>query len=87
MQPSIRAIYLNGHLHLTEPIDLAEGQEVQLVILSKHPDSRLVLRELLADIETVELEPLDETVLLREIAEAFSGQPPLSETILEERSR
>lgn len=87
MQQSIRAIYLNGHLQLTEPIDLVEGQEVQLVILSKQPDPRWVLRELLADVEAVDLESLDEQALLREIAEAFSGQPPLSATILEERYR
>ena len=85
MQQSIRAIYHNGHLELTEPIDLVEGQEVQLVILSRQPDSRAVLRELLADVEVLDLEPLDEQALLREIEAAFSGQPPLSETILEER--
>ena len=72
-------------LHLTDPVDLAEGQEVQLVILSGQPDTRSVLRELLADVEADDLEPLDEQALLREIEAAFSGQPPLSETILEER--
>ena len=34
---SIRAIYENGKLHLLDPVELQEGQEVKLIVLDTAP--------------------------------------------------
>jgi predicted DNA-binding antitoxin AbrB/MazE fold protein len=37
---SIRAIYENGALHLLEPVDLQDGQEVDITIVPKATESK-----------------------------------------------
>jgi predicted DNA-binding antitoxin AbrB/MazE fold protein len=37
---SIRAIYENGTLHLLKPVDLKEGQEVEITIVPKDTQSK-----------------------------------------------
>lgn len=81
----IRAIYRAGNLRLLEPVKLREGEEVSLVILSEEDRARAALADLLVDPETIPLVEGDEEELMRSIAKAFEGQPPLSETIIEER--
>jgi predicted DNA-binding antitoxin AbrB/MazE fold protein len=84
MSQPIRAIYSEGQLRLLDPVGLTEGQEVQLVILSERDRIRAALRDLL--VETVSpSEDIDEDALMREIEAGFRGQPPLSDTIIEER--
>jgi predicted DNA-binding antitoxin AbrB/MazE fold protein len=82
----IRAIYSDGQLRLLEPVDLTEGQEIQLMILSDDERVLAALGDLLVEIPDQTGE-LDEDALLREIEEGFRGQPPLSDTIIEERRR
>jgi predicted DNA-binding antitoxin AbrB/MazE fold protein len=85
MSQSVRAIYNQGSLRLLEPVDLAEGQEIRVVILSERERIRAALGDLLVQYPEVPDDDFDEEALAREIEEAFRGQPPLSETIIEER--
>jgi len=82
----LRAVYEQGHLRLLDPVDLKEGQEIRVVLLSE----RDLLRVALADIlvkpsRVVKNDDIDEEALMREIEEGFRGVPPLSEAIIEER--
>lgn len=81
----VRAIYRAGVLRLLEPVNLPEGEEVSLVILSDEERARAALSDLLVDPDTLPLVEGDDEELMRSIAEAFRGQPPLSESIIEER--
>ena len=85
MSQPIRAVHHQGHLRLIDPVDLSEGQEIQVVILSDRDRARAALGDLLVEFPDPTGEDIDEEALLREIKEAFRGQPPLSETIIEER--
>lgn len=91
MGQTIRAVYSDGQLKPLEPVELAEGQEVHLTILSEQERARAALGDLLVDaprpsIETFdELNELDDEALLKEIEEGFKGVPSLSEAIIEER--
>jgi hypothetical protein len=69
---------------LLEPVDLSEGQEIQLMILSDEERLQAVLGDLLVNIPD-HAGNIDEDVLAREIEEGFQGQRPLSDTIIEER--
>lgn len=81
----IRAIYQNGQLRLLDAVDLVEGQEVQLVLVDEPDRVDAALADLLVQPLDVE-DDIDEEALLKEIEEAFRGQPPLSETIIQERN-
>jgi predicted DNA-binding antitoxin AbrB/MazE fold protein len=92
----IRAVYSQGQLRLLDPVNLSEGEEVQLMILSdsmplKHEwrsiEERVLaaLGDLLVEIPDPTGADLDEALLAREMEEGFRGQPPLSDTIIEER--
>ena len=85
MSQPIRAVHHQGNLRLLDPVDLSEGQEIQVVILSDRDRARAALGDLLVEFPDPTGEDIDEEALLREIREAFRGQPPLSETIIEER--
>ena len=84
MSKLIRAVYNDGQLRLLEPVDLAEGQEIQLSILSDEERVIAALGDLLVDIPDPTDANTDETALAREIEEGFRGQS-LSDTIIEER--
>jgi predicted DNA-binding antitoxin AbrB/MazE fold protein len=84
MSQSVRAVYHKGQLRPLDPVDLSEGQEVQLVILSERERMRAALRDLLVEYDS-RTDSLDEDALMREIDTGFRGQPPLSETIIDER--
>lgn len=81
----LRAIYREGQLRLLDPVDLSEGQEIQLMILSDEERVLAALSDLLVKIPDVSNETLDENALAREIEEGFRGQPPLSDMIIRER--
>jgi predicted DNA-binding antitoxin AbrB/MazE fold protein len=88
MGQTIRAVYSDGQLKPLEPVELAEGQEVHLTILSDRERVRAALGDLLVQVPeptSAEDDEIDEDALAREIEEAFRGQPPLSETIIQER--
>jgi predicted DNA-binding antitoxin AbrB/MazE fold protein len=82
---SVRAIYEHGHLRLLDPVDLQEGQEIHVMIMSERERIRAALGDLLVETPITTDEDFDEEQLMKEIEEAFRGQPPLSETIIEER--
>ncbi len=53
MSESIRAVYESGHLRLLDPVDLAEGEQVNVAILKEtgdigaHPRARMPARDLM----------------------------------------
>ncbi|MBC7869395.1 MAG: antitoxin family protein [Chitinophagaceae bacterium] len=88
----IRAVYENGHLRPLDPLDLREGEQVKLRVeaeneISQEEKLRLALGDLVRwpDPSADADDDIDEEALLKEIQEAFRGQPPLSETIIQER--
>jgi predicted DNA-binding antitoxin AbrB/MazE fold protein len=85
MSQPIRAVYSEGQLRLLDPVDLSEGEEVQLMILSVEERAIAALGDLLLKLPDAIDDDVDEEALLREIEDGFRGQPPLSETIIEER--
>lgn len=88
MRDKIEAIYENGHLRLLSPVELAEGQRVQVAIepIVLQVSLRSALGDLLVhwpntdDDHDAELE-----ALAAEVHQAFQGQKPLSEIIIEDR--
>ena len=84
MSQPIRAIYNGGQLRLLEPVNLAEGQEIQVVILSNREQVRAALGDLLVEIPDI-AQDIDEASLAQEIENGFRGQSPLSESIIQER--
>jgi predicted DNA-binding antitoxin AbrB/MazE fold protein len=85
MVESVRAIYEDGRLRLLDPVDLTEGQEIHLLILSERDRARAALSDLLLQMPRSASEAIDEDTLLQEIEAGFRGTPPLSEAIIEER--
>ena len=86
VQP-LRAVYEQGRLRLIDPVDLAEGQEIQLVIVSERERARMVLGDILVrdDSNVVLDETADEPALVTEIDAAMRGKPAISDAILDER--
>ncbi len=84
---SIRAIYRDGYLQLLDLVDLREGQEVQLQIMS---DESSLVRTALSDVmvqteqEDTSTSELNETALQGEIDKATQGIT-LSDLIIDER--
>lgn len=87
---SVRAIYHNGQLRLLEPIDLQEGQEVQLHILL---DERSRVQQALSDVlastahgqnDDSQQMNIDEVALQQQIDQATHGIS-VSDVIIEER--
>ena len=83
---SVRAVYQNGQLRLLDPVDLTEGQEVELTIQSQQEKLRSALGDLLVEIMEPVDEPIDEQELLLAIEQDFRGHAPLSQTIIDERN-
>jgi predicted DNA-binding antitoxin AbrB/MazE fold protein len=81
----VRAIYENGRLRLLDPVDLAEGQEIELVIPSKRDRVERALGDLLVRYESEAATEVDEAALMDEIDTATRGKPSVSEAIIEER--
>ncbi len=81
----VRAVYRAGNLRLLEPLNLPEGEEVSVVILSDDERAREALRDILVDPDTLPLVEGDEEELMRLVADALRGQPSLSDLIIEER--
>ena len=85
MSQPIRAVYDHGSLRLLDEVELAEGQEVHLVILSEKERVRAALGDLVMDMPERIDEDIDEAALLDVIAKGYRGSPLLSETIIAER--
>lgn len=71
MAQTVQAIYEQGHLRLLEPVSLEEGRRITISIITER--------------DRIPGDESDEEALMAELAAAFEGQPPLSETIIEER--
>jgi predicted DNA-binding antitoxin AbrB/MazE fold protein len=86
MAISIRAVYEQGRLRPLEPVTLAEGQEIQLMILTDRERSILALGDLLVEVPPPpDDDSIDEEALMREVEEGLRGKPSLSKLIIEER--
>jgi predicted DNA-binding antitoxin AbrB/MazE fold protein len=85
MSQTIRAVYNDGNLRLLDEVQLAEGQEVHLVILSDRERVGAALGDLLMKWPDPGDVDIDEAALLKELADAFRGLPPLSKEIIAER--
>jgi predicted DNA-binding antitoxin AbrB/MazE fold protein len=85
MSQPIRAVYKGGQLWLLDPVQLTEGQEICVLILSEEERVRTALGDLVVPCSAPAEDEVDEEALAREVEEGFRGQPPLSDAILEER--
>ena len=85
MSQPIRAVYKGGWLWLLDPVHLTEGQVIRVLILSEEDRVRAALGDLVVPLSTAAEEDVNEEALARQVEAGFRGQPPLSETILEER--
>ena len=86
MQQTVRAVYQSGQLRLLDPVDLDEGQQVNVVI---QPDDKDAIRAALGDLVRWADTSDDSDAYLEMEAEAidraFQGTPPLSEIIIQDR--
>lgn len=82
---SVRAIYQDGKLQLLDPVDLIEGQEVQLQIVPATRPITDLVRDLLVSFDDTSETASDDDALLSEIEQQLRGQRPLSEIIIEDR--
>ena len=85
MSQPIRAIYDHGSLRLLEEVQLSEGQEVHLVILSEKERVRAALGDLVMESGARDGEDVDEAALMEVIAKGYRGAPLVSEAIIAER--
>jgi predicted DNA-binding antitoxin AbrB/MazE fold protein len=85
MAQAVRAVYEQGWLRLLDPVNLIEGQEIHVMLVSERERARAVLDDLLVQYEAEPVEEIDETKLLVEIDATMQGQPPISDAIIEER--
>jgi predicted DNA-binding antitoxin AbrB/MazE fold protein len=87
MEQLVRAVYEQGRLRLLDPVDLTEGQEIQLMIVSERERARAALADVVVQYDAgAELdETIDEAALLAEIDANTKGKPAISDAIIEER--
>lgn len=81
---SVRAVYHQGHLQLLDPVNLAEGQQVQIQIVEAEKPLKSLIADMLSPFEGVPSE-IDEEAILKELDEQLQGKKPLSEIIIEDR--
>jgi predicted DNA-binding antitoxin AbrB/MazE fold protein len=82
---AIRAVYERGTLRLLDPVELQEGQHIQINILQEQELVQAALGDLLVQPVSPINKNIDEEALMSQLDEAFTGQKPLSETIIDER--
>lgn len=85
MAQALRAVYEHGRLRLLDPVDLAEGQQIVLVILSDRERVQNALGNLVVRYEDEPESDIDEVALLADIDREMQGKPPISDAIIEER--
>jgi predicted DNA-binding antitoxin AbrB/MazE fold protein len=83
---SIRAIYHNGQLRLLDPIDLQEGEEVNVQITKPTTALLVAIADMLMPVEDNNVDDQwDDEHHQATLDKALEGHRPLSEIILEER--
>ncbi len=93
MSRAIRTIYEDGHLRLLDPVELSEGEQVQIAIghqfsVPRTEDERM--RAALGNLvrfpsPAPEADDIDAEALQRELDAALKGLPPVLEYIIQER--
>ncbi|GIK62456.1 MAG: hypothetical protein BroJett018_02500 [Chloroflexota bacterium] len=88
MIQTVQAVYEHGQLRLLEPIELAEGQQVEVIV--KSILDKDALRAALGDLvaswpNTSDDSDADLELMADEISQAFQGTPTLSEWVIEDR--
>jgi predicted DNA-binding antitoxin AbrB/MazE fold protein len=83
MAQAARAAYEDGHLRMLDPINLAEREKVQLMILSEQERTHAALADLLVEPEPDTGDASDDAGLLAEIDATLQGQVPVSEAIIQ----
>jgi predicted DNA-binding antitoxin AbrB/MazE fold protein len=81
----VQAVYEHGHLRLLDPINLTEGEKIQIMILSERERARAILGDLLVEYAPESNDDIDEEALQAEIDAEMQGKPPVSDIIIEER--
>jgi len=82
---AVRAVYEAGQLRVLDPVNLAEGQQVQLMILSEQERARAALADLVVPSEADTGDSADDAELVVEIDATLRGQVSVSEAIMQER--
>jgi predicted DNA-binding antitoxin AbrB/MazE fold protein len=82
---AIRAVYSEGKLRLLDPVDLSEGQEIELLILSDRERLQAALGDLLMPRSDPVEDFMDEATLMQEVETGFGDDISLSDIIIEER--
>jgi predicted DNA-binding antitoxin AbrB/MazE fold protein len=85
MGQAVRAIYEQGRLRLLDPVNLTEGQEIELIIISDRERAYTALGDLLIRYEPESENEIDETRLMAELDAALQGKPSVSDVIIRER--
>lgn len=85
MTAPVRAVYEKGTLRLLHPVDLAEGQEIDVVILTERERAIAALGDLVAAPAQASEKDIDEQVLLKELDETYGGRLSVSDAIIQER--
>lgn len=87
MSQAVRAIYEDGHLRLLDPVELAEGEQVNIAFLSEHDATLAVLGDLLVPAPPPDNDDFDDEAAMRLVREELrmAGYPPASQYIIEER--
>jgi predicted DNA-binding antitoxin AbrB/MazE fold protein len=85
MATIIRAVYEHRQLRPLDPLPLADGQEVRLLVLSEREQARSALAEMLVPVTAEPAEEMDEAALVATIDAAQQGTLPVSEALLAER--
>jgi predicted DNA-binding antitoxin AbrB/MazE fold protein len=85
MVTPVRAVYEQGHLRLLQPLDLLEGQEIDVLILTEREQAIAALGDLVAATTPLSAEDIDEEALLKELDETYGGNLSVSDAIIQER--
>ena len=85
MAQLIRAIYEQGLLRPLDPVNLTDGQEIRLALLSEREQIRFALADLLAPPGATLLAPINEGALAARLDVDLAGSVSVSDAILEER--
>lgn len=82
----VRAIYQNGTFQPIDDVNLADGQEVQLHIVSHAVSAKSIVEDLLVITAQSDADVFDEVSIMQELDEALTGKTPLSEIVIDERN-